>query len=112
MKILYVEDNEDNVYVLKSRLTRAITTQTLKLGCSVNFSWCANRSQKLSACPRQGGRSARLIADVISECVRGEDGTWRFRSHVVQPVFLGSDHPLSLAIDGQFLSRPSERIAR
>ena len=50
-------------------------------------------------------------ADVIGECVRGEDGTWRFRSHVVRPVFLGSDHPLSLSIDGQFLSKQRERIA-
>src|SRR5215471_11294398 len=30
---------------------------------------------------------------------------------VVRPVFLGSDHPLSLSIDGQFLSRRCERIA-
>jgi hypothetical protein len=62
--------------------------------------------------PVQRAPSPCLIADVIGECVRGEDGTWRFRSHAVQPVFLGSDQPLSLAIDGQFLSRPSERIAR
>jgi hypothetical protein len=52
-----------------------------------------------------------LIADVIGECVRGEDGTWRFRSHAVRPVFLGSDRPLSLSIDGQFLSKRRERIA-
>jgi hypothetical protein len=43
--------------------------------------------------------------------LRGEDGTWRFRSHVVRPVFLGSDRPLSLSINGQFLSRRRERIA-
>jgi hypothetical protein len=43
--------------------------------------------------------------------VRGEDGTWRFRSQVVRPVFLGSDRPLSLSIDGQFLSKRCERIA-
>jgi hypothetical protein len=29
----------------------------------------------------------------------------------VRPVFLGSDHPLSLSIDGQFLSKQRERIA-
>jgi SnoaL-like domain len=61
--------------------------------------------------PVRRAPSPCLIADVIGECVRGEDGTWRFRSHVVRPVFLGSDHPLSLSIDGQFLSRRRERIA-
>ena len=34
MKILYVEDNEDNVYVVKSRLTRAGFT-ILAFGCSI-----------------------------------------------------------------------------
>jgi hypothetical protein len=55
--------------------------------------------------PVQRAPSPCLIADIISECVRGEDGTWRFRSHVVRPVFLGSEHPLSLSIDGQFLTK-------
>jgi hypothetical protein len=61
--------------------------------------------------PVQRATSPCLIADVISECVRGEDGTWRFRSHVVRPVFLGSDRPLSLSIDGQFLSKRCKRMA-
>jgi hypothetical protein len=61
--------------------------------------------------PVQRVPSPCLIADVIGECVCGEDGTWRFRSHVVRPVFLGSDRPLSLSIDGQFLSMQRERIA-
>ena len=61
--------------------------------------------------PVRRAPSPCLIADVIGECVCGEDGTWRFRSHVVRPVFLGSDRPLSLSIDGLFLSMQRERIA-
>ena len=61
--------------------------------------------------PVQRATSPCLIADVIGECVRGEDGTWRFQSHVVRPVFVGSDRPLPLAIDPEFLSRRRERIA-
>ena len=53
-----------------------------------------------------------LIADVIGECVCGEDGTWRYRSHMVRPVFLGVDRPLSLSVDGQFLSKRRESIAK
>src|SRR5215471_15184109 len=55
--------------------------------------------------PVRRAPSPCLIADVSSDCARGEDGIWRFRSHVVRPVFLGSDHPLSLSIDGQFLTK-------
>ena len=62
--------------------------------------------------PVQRATSPCLIADVIGECVRGEDGTWRFRSHTVRPVFLGIDRPLSLSVDGQFLSKRRESIAK
>jgi hypothetical protein len=61
-------------------------------------------SFKLSDKP--GGHN---IADVIGECVRGEDGTWRYRSHLLQPVFVGSDIPLALSIDTQILVEPAER---
>jgi SnoaL-like domain len=61
--------------------------------------------------PVQRMPSPCLIADVIGECVRGEDGIWRFRSHVLRPVFVGSDRPPVLSIDEQFLSRQCERIA-
>ncbi len=40
-----------------------------------------------------------LIADLHNECVRNADGLWRFKSHILQPVFVGDDVPLSLAID-------------
>jgi hypothetical protein len=31
-----------------------------------------------------------MIADIRADCERGEDGLWRFRSHVLIPVFTGS----------------------
>ena len=46
-----------------------------------------------------------LLADVIGECVREENGTWRYRSHVVKPVFIGTDMPLWLSIDTRFLDK-------
>ncbi len=32
---------------------------------------------------------AIMIADVVSECERGDDGQWRFVSHRLIPVFEG-----------------------
>ncbi len=54
--------------------------------------------------PVHGTRPPCLIADVTGDCVRVEDGTWRYQSHLVQPVFVGSDIPLSLSIDTQILT--------
>ena len=42
-----------------------------------------------------------LMTDLINECVRDDDGQWRYRSHVLQPVFMSHESPLSLAIAGQ-----------
>ena len=36
---------------------------------------------------------AILIADAVAECVRGADGKFRFRSHVLAPVFMGGAPP-------------------
>lgn len=36
---------------------------------------------------------AILIADVLSVCVRGADGRWLYRSHVLAPVFMGGEPP-------------------
>ncbi len=36
---------------------------------------------------------AILIADVVSECVRCDDGRLRYRSHVLSPVFMGGEKP-------------------
>ena len=32
-----------------------------------------------------------MIADVVSECVRGDDGAWRFRSRALIPIFTGGE---------------------
>jgi hypothetical protein len=40
-----------------------------------------------------------LIADLLNICVRDEDGTWRFKSHRLRPVFMGAEVPLSMAVD-------------
>ena len=53
--------------------------------------------------PIQNARPPSLIADVIGECARVGDGTWRYRSHAVRPVFVGSDIPLSLTVDSQVI---------
>jgi SnoaL-like domain len=34
-----------------------------------------------------------LIADAVAQCVRGDDGTFRFRAHVLSPVFMGGAPP-------------------
>jgi len=40
-----------------------------------------------------------LMTDLESECVRDDDEAWRFRTHLLRPVFMGDDVPLSLAFD-------------
>jgi len=40
-----------------------------------------------------------MIADFEVQCVLGEDQLWRFQSHVLRPIFVGSDVPISLSID-------------
>ena len=34
---------------------------------------------------------AIMIADIDSECILGEDGHWRFVSHLLKPVFTGGE---------------------
>ena len=55
--------------------------------------------------PFQGERPPMLIADIVADCVRGEDGLWRYQSHVLRPLFVGRDIPQSISVDPQFLSR-------
>lgn len=40
-----------------------------------------------------------LIADIENICLKGDDDRWRFKAHVLRPVFMGDDVPLSLAVD-------------
>jgi hypothetical protein len=40
-----------------------------------------------------------LVADLVNVCALDEDGAWRFKSHLLRPVFMGADVPLSLAVN-------------
>ncbi len=53
--------------------------------------------------PFQGARPPAMIADFEAQCVLGDDRLWRFQSHVLRPIFVGSDVPISLSIDPQRL---------
>jgi hypothetical protein len=53
--------------------------------------------------PFQGARPPALIADFEARCVLGDDQLWRFQSHVLHAIFVGSDLPASISIDPQRL---------
>ena len=48
-------------------------------------------------------RPPAMVADVEAQCVLGDDRVWRFQSHVLRPIFVGSDLPASISIDPQRL---------
>jgi hypothetical protein len=54
--------------------------------------------------PIRGTNPPSLIADIKADCVRGDDGVWRYQSHSVLPIFVGSDIPLALSVDTQILA--------
>ncbi len=49
--------------------------------------------------PILGVRPPAMIADFDAQCVLTEEGSWRFRSHLVRPIFVSSDLPASISID-------------
>jgi hypothetical protein len=53
--------------------------------------------------PFQLARPPAMIADFEAQCVLGDDGIWRFQSHILSPIFVGSDLPASISIDPQRL---------
>jgi hypothetical protein len=53
--------------------------------------------------PFQWARPPAMIADFEARCVLGDNGLWRFQSHVLGPIFVGSDLPASISIDPQRL---------
>jgi hypothetical protein len=53
--------------------------------------------------PIQGMRPPAMIADFEAVCVLAGDRPWRFRSHLLRPVFVSSDLPASISIDPQRL---------
>jgi hypothetical protein len=44
-----------------------------------------------------------MITDFEARCMLCEDHVWRFQSHVIRPIFVGSDRPASITIDPQRL---------
>lgn len=53
--------------------------------------------------PFQGLKPPSMIADFEARCVLADDGQWRFQSHLLRPIFVGSDLPVSIMIDPQRL---------
>jgi hypothetical protein len=53
--------------------------------------------------PFQLTRPPAMIADFEAQCVLDGDGIWRFQSHILRPIFVGSDLPASISIDPQRL---------
>ena len=54
--------------------------------------------------PFQGERPPMLIADLQADCVLGDDQVWRYQTHALKPIFVGSDIPLSISIDTHILA--------
>ena len=53
--------------------------------------------------PFQGARPPAMIADFDASCALGENGRWRFRSHVLSPFIVGNDLPASISINPRTL---------
>ena len=53
--------------------------------------------------PFQWTRPPAMIADFEAQCVLGADRLWRFQSHILRPIFIGSDLPASISINPQRL---------
>lgn len=49
--------------------------------------------------PAPQSKPPMLIADLVNECVLGDDGCWLYQSHTLQPVFMSHEAPPSIAID-------------
>src|SRR5690348_2317227 len=49
--------------------------------------------------PIERMRPPAMIADFEARCVLGDVRLWRFQSHVIRPIFVGSDRPASISID-------------
>jgi SnoaL-like domain len=53
--------------------------------------------------PFQGIKSPSMIADFEAQCVLADDRRWRFQSHLLRPIFVSNDLPVSITIDPQRL---------
>jgi hypothetical protein len=48
-------------------------------------------------------RPLAMIADFEARCMLGDDQRWRLQSHVLWPIFIGTDRPFSVTIDPERL---------
>jgi hypothetical protein len=55
------------------------------------------------------GTAPVLIADLVSDCVRGDDGVWRYASHALAPALTSDVAPLSISITPEFLTAAQRR---
>ena len=53
--------------------------------------------------PIERMRPPAMITDFEARCMLCEDQVWRFQSHVIRPIFVGSDRPAWITIDPQRL---------
>jgi hypothetical protein len=53
--------------------------------------------------PHYGIHPPMLVADIAAECTLGADERWRYRSHVLSPLFVGNAMPISLSVDPERL---------
>jgi SnoaL-like domain len=49
--------------------------------------------------PFTGRNAPILVGDLASDCILDADDRWRYVSHRLDPIFVGNDVPLSLAVD-------------
>ena len=68
MKILYVEDNDDNVYMLKNRLTRAGFTVLVASDGARGIAMAASEQPDL------------ILMDLTLPDIDGEEATWRLKA--------------------------------
>ena len=68
MKILYVEDNDDNVYMLKNRLSRAGFTVVVATDGAQGIAMATSEQPDL------------ILMDLTLPDIRGEEATQRFKA--------------------------------
>jgi hypothetical protein len=49
--------------------------------------------------PIERMRPPSMIADFEARCALGDERVWRMQSHVIRPIFVGSDRPASISIN-------------
>jgi hypothetical protein len=53
--------------------------------------------------PHNGTHPPMLVADISADCELDSDGSWRFRSHVLSPLFVGNAVPPSISVEAERL---------